>query len=66
MNTNNAIKTLIRENRIHQIDSSIQTSAMNGMISMDDSILNLYKNGKISKETAIYHSVNTEQIKKKL
>lgn len=66
MNANNAIKTLIRDNRIHQIDSSIQTGASNGMISMDDSILNLYKSGKINQDTAIHHSVNTEQIKKKL
>lgn len=66
MHTNNAIKTLIRDNRIHQIDTSIQTGSSSGMVSMDDYILRLAKEGKISKENAFQYSMNAEQLKKKL
>lgn len=47
MHLNNAIRSMIRDSRIHQIDQVIQTSAAEGMISMDESILRLYKAGRI-------------------
>jgi len=47
MHLNNAIRSMIRDSRIHQIDQAIQTSAAEGMISMDESILRLYKAGRI-------------------
>ena len=60
MVVNNAIRTQIRENKTHQIPNSIASGKNVGMISMDDSILALYKNGIISKENAIlYVSFNT-------
>ena len=66
MHLNNAVRTLVRDSRIHQIDSVIQTSAAEGMISMDESILRLYKAGRISMETAAHHAMNPEQMQKKL
>ena len=66
MHLNNAVRTLVRESRIHQIDSVIQTSAAEGMISMDESILRLYKAGRISKETALHYAMNPDQMQKKL
>ncbi len=50
---NTAVKNTIRENKIHQIPTIIQTSKRFGMQSMDDSILELYRRGLITKETAL-------------
>ena len=66
MHLNNAVRTLVRESRIHQIDSVIQTSAAEGMIGMDESILRLYRAGRISKETAMHYAMNPDQLQKKL
>lgn len=66
MHRNNAVSTMIRDSRIHQIDSVIQTSAAEGMIGMDESILRLFRSGRITAETALLHAMNAEQMKKKL
>ncbi len=66
MNLNHAIRTMIRDSRIHQLDFAIQTGASEGMISMDDSILKLYKAGRISKDTAIDYAMAPEQLQRKL
>ena len=63
---NNAIRNMIRESKIHQIDSVISTSQAEGMISMDTSLINLYKQGIISKENAVIYSNNSELMEKKL
>lgn len=61
-----AIRTLIRERKVHQIDGIIYTSSAENMISMDSSILNLYEQGIISKETAIAEAVNPEIMRKRI
>lgn len=61
-----AIRNLIRERKVHQIDGIIYTSAADNMISMDTSIYNLYKEGIISKETAIAEAVNPEMMEKRI
>ena len=63
---NNAIRNLIRESKIHQIDNIIATSQEEGMITMDNSIIKLFREGKISKENAIIYSSNGELMEKKL
>ena len=66
MRLNNAIRNLVRDSRVHQIDAVIQTSAAEGMASMDDSILQLLRAGKITRETALYSAANPEQLQRKL
>ncbi|MFA6919095.1 MAG: type IV pilus twitching motility protein PilT [Patescibacteria group bacterium] len=44
-----AVSNLIRENKVSQIKTAIQTSSKDGMISMDNSLQKLYKEGSISK-----------------
>lgn len=66
MHLNSAIRNLIRESKTHQIDNVIQTSANEGMISMDASILKLFQKGEITVDTAVSHAVNTEQIVRRL
>lgn len=63
---NNAIRNMVRESKIHQIDSIISTSLDEGMITMDSSLMKLYKDGRISRETAIAYSNNGELMDKKL
>jgi twitching motility protein PilT len=46
-----AIANLIRENKVSQIKTTIQTSAKEGMITMDNSLSKLLKDGVISQET---------------
>ena len=45
---NSPVKNLIREKKIHQIPSVMQTGTRDGMISMEKSIENLVQSGKIS------------------
>ena len=66
MHMNNNIRTLIRENKSHQIDNAITTGSRDGMISMDQSIYNLYQAGKISKQTALDYASNREYIQRRL
>ena len=47
---NGAISSLIRENKIAQIKSIIQTSSADGMFTMNQSLESLYKSGVISEE----------------
>jgi len=58
MINNSAISNLIRENKIAQIKTIIQTSADIGMTTMDQDIKRLLKEGAISKETAISNMID--------
>lgn len=61
-----AISNMIRDNKIHQIEGIIYTSAKDDMMSMDNSLLKLYKAGKISSDTALRHVTNPDMLRKKL
>lgn len=47
-----AIRNLIRENKVAQMYSAIQTGANHGMITLDQSLKNLVTKGLISPQTA--------------
>ncbi len=66
MHMNSAIKSLIRDSKSHQIDNAITSGGAEGMITMDQSILNLYKEGLIDRETALGYAVNAEQLKRRM
>ncbi|MDL2324151.1 PilT/PilU family type 4a pilus ATPase [Ruminococcaceae bacterium OttesenSCG-928-A16] len=63
---NPAIRNMIRENNIHQINSAIYAGMASGMVTMDQSILNLYNAGKITADTALKHCVNLNEMQKKI
>lgn len=63
---NTAVRNLIREGKSHQIPSIMQTSRRLGMISMDDAILELVREGKISSKTAVEFAQSPEEIEEKL
>lgn len=53
---NNAVKSLIRENRIYQLETVIETHRKEGMISMNASLFDLIVRGIVSYETALLYS----------
>lgn len=61
-----AIRNMIRDNKVHQIDGLIYSSTKEDMISMDGSLLNLYKQGIISQDTALKYATNPNMLSKKL
>ena len=61
-----AIRNMIRENKVHQIDGLIYSSMKEDMISMDNSLLQLYKEGRITKDTALKYATNPEMLNRKL
>lgn len=66
MIANSAVRNLIREGRTHQIPAVIASSSAEGMISMDQSLLGLYQEKKISAETVLACAENPDQIKRRL
>lgn len=64
MHVNHAIRNLIREGRIPQIDAAIHAGSSEGMRSMDFSIAALYKKGFFTKEDALLHCMNQDTIQR--
>ena len=63
---NNAIRSLIRESKSHQIDNVIASGGADGMVTMDQSILKLYQEGKITREIALDYAEHPEQLLRRL
>ncbi|MBR0462556.1 MAG: PilT/PilU family type 4a pilus ATPase [Erysipelotrichaceae bacterium] len=61
-----AIQNMIREGKLHQLESTMQQSASEGMFTMDMSLLKLYKEGRIDKNTALISCNNFEFVSKRL
>jgi twitching motility protein PilT len=55
-----AIRNLIRENKVHQIPSAIQTGAREGMQSLDQALKALVKTQKISNDEALKRAVEKQ------
>lgn len=61
-----AIRNMIRDNKVHQIEGVISTSSQDQMRSMDQSLLELYKKGRITKDTAVSYAMNPDMLKRRL
>ena len=61
-----AIRNLIRENKIHQINTAIQTGGSLRMQTMDSALVSLYRKGLIRKEVALTQAFNQEDMKKNI
>lgn len=66
INTDTASYLTALRAALRQINGIIYTSAAENMIAMDSSILQLYKDGRIDKHTAISEPVNPEIMSKRL
>jgi twitching motility protein PilT len=60
----NAVRTVIRENQIHQLNNIMQTGARDGMVLMDNCLHDLYSKCLISYDTAVSRARNTERFRK--
>jgi len=66
MKTNMAIQNMIREDKLHQLESAMQAASAEGMCTMDQSLLKLYREGRITKDTALVSCVHYENMVKRL
>jgi twitching motility protein PilT len=62
MINNHAVENLIRENKTYQIDSVIETSLREGMVSLDKSLADLVQRGQITLDDALVYSKNREYL----
>lgn len=63
---NNAVSNLIRENRIHEINSVIETSSQEGMVDMNRSLAELVARGEITVENAYVYSTDSKILQRML
>ncbi len=66
MKSTSAIQNMIREDKLHQLESAMQAGAAEGMCTMDGSLLKLVREGMITKTTALGACVNYENMVKRL
>lgn len=52
--------------RLIEIESTIRTSRAQGMVTMDDNLLELYRNGMITKESCLSYAQDMTTMKKNL
>jgi twitching motility protein PilT len=62
MIVNPAIRNLIRERKIYQIDLVIETSLQEGMVTLNRSLVNLIKNKEVSLENGELYSNNPAEL----
>ncbi len=58
MLANPAVRTLVREDKLHQIPNILETSRREGMITMDNAVKEAYEAGKISYEEGMRYVLN--------
>lgn len=63
MMVNPAIRNLIREKKVYQIDLVIETSLQEGMITLNRSLVNLVKNKLVTLENAELYSLNPSELR---
>ena len=63
MYNNHAIQNLIRENKNHQLDSVIETSLKEGMISLDRALADLVRRGLVSVNDAFIYAKSQDYLK---
>jgi twitching motility protein PilT len=61
---NGAVRNLIREGKIYQLPNVIRTSRDEGMITLDESLVDLYRREKIDKDTVFDYCNETEEVER--
>lgn len=59
---NTAVRNLIRENKIHELDLVIETSSELGMVSLNQSLVGLVRQGEIALESAVDYSLDSKNL----
>ena len=66
MTVNAAIQNMIRDGRTHQIDNVIYGGSDKNMISMDNELMRLVREGKISRDVALLYAANPDTLAKRI
>ena len=66
MHVNSAIRGMIRDNKNHQIASAIAAGSREGMITMDQALLELYREGVITAETVLENADAPDLLRRQL
>uniref|UniRef100_I5AU86 Pilus retraction protein PilT n=1 Tax=Eubacterium cellulosolvens (strain ATCC 43171 / JCM 9499 / 6) TaxID=633697 RepID=I5AU86_EUBC6 len=61
-----AVRNMIRENKVYQLDGLIANASSDTMQSMDTSLLQLYRKGMITRETAVTYATNQDMLARRL
>ena len=61
-----AARSLVREGKTHQLAGVMSGGADHGMCSMDQSIISLYREGRISRESALEYADSPEMLERRL
>jgi twitching motility protein PilT len=59
-----AIRSMIRDGKEHQIYSSIQTGHSLGMQTMDQALIKLYSQGKVSRESVVEYCIDKVEVER--
>ena len=62
--TTPAVRALIRDDKAHQIPSTIQTNGKLGMRTMNQSLYELYRTRQITYEEAVSRATDAEELKR--
>jgi twitching motility protein PilT len=62
LGASSGVRSLIRKGDDHQLYSAISTGRNEGMISMEQSLAEMVRNGRISRDTAIAHCFRPEDL----
>ncbi|NLT57512.1 MAG: PilT/PilU family type 4a pilus ATPase [Clostridiales bacterium] len=63
---NNAVRALIRESKLHQLESAMQTAGKEGTVTMDNYLAGLVERGLVEGEVALRYAYSPERLAKKL
>ena len=66
LHVNSAVRNLIREGKNHQLITYMQTYRKQGMITMDEAIIELYRQQKITREAALQFAQDPETMQNKM
>lgn len=66
MISTDAVRNQIREGNTHMIQGTIESGGKWGMVTMDRSILDLYRQGKISREVALLSSNKPDELRRQI
>ncbi len=66
LRANPAVRNMIREGKTHQLGTVMQTNRKLGMVTMDESISQMYQKGIISKDMAVQFAQDPDTMRNKL
>ena len=61
-----AVRSLIRDSKTHQLQAAMASGGPDGMVTMDQSVLALYRMGRITRQTALDYADNPEQLQRRM